>query len=55
MQETKAMFIKDGMPKGLILTSEDGKTFKRVGLFAFRRDRGPYVYRRAGKRERIIL
>lgn len=24
------------MPKGLIFESEDGETFKRVGLFAFR-------------------
>ena len=30
------MFVKPGMPKYLVLTSEDGATFQSVGLFAFR-------------------
>jgi hypothetical protein len=36
MHGTRAMFVKPGIPKGLILTSEDGATFQRVGLFTFR-------------------
>lgn len=32
----REMFVKPGVPKGLILTSDDAKTFRRVGFFSFR-------------------
>ncbi|CZR70193.1 uncharacterized protein PAC_20094 [Phialocephala subalpina] len=32
----KRLFQRSGLPKGLLLESEDGETFRRVGLFAFR-------------------
>ena len=36
MHLKKAMFVKPGMPKGLILISDDGEIFRRAGFFSFR-------------------